>query len=144
MRARPTQDRPVAADTETMGTTGFASAEELSPYDAEAAVVRLLDRLRQRLGASRVTVWVHEATTQMVVPYRQSVSAAAVPGSGVPVLDHAVPLVRAPLMSAVVRGRRVCQKRAFSGRPDWGPSRAPVAHPASSRNPSHNQRRVTS
>ncbi|WP_072914881.1 bifunctional diguanylate cyclase/phosphodiesterase [Geodermatophilus obscurus] len=96
----------MAADTETMGTIGFASAGELSPYDAEAAVVHLLDRLRQRLGASRVTVWVHEATTQMVVPYRQSVSAAAVPGSGVPVLDHAVPLVRAPLMSAVVRGRR--------------------------------------
>jgi diguanylate cyclase (GGDEF)-like protein len=90
-----------------MSDTGPTGTDDLSPYDAESVVVRLLDRLRRRTAASRVAVWVHEDTTRMVVPYRQSVSPEAFPASGPPpVLDHAVPLDRAPLMAAVVRDRR--------------------------------------
>jgi GAF domain-containing protein len=100
-----------------MSRTGLTSSDDLSPYDAEGAVARLLDRLRRQTGASRVTVWVHEATTQMVVPYRQSVSPAAFPDAEPPpVLHHAVPLDRAPLMAAVVQGRRPV--RTEGGDPD--------------------------
>jgi hypothetical protein len=72
------------------------SASASTPYDAEAAVERLLTRLRQQVGASRVAVWVHEATTGTVVPYRQSVSAETAPGSGPLVLHQAMPVAGSP------------------------------------------------
>ena len=47
-----------------------------SPYDAEAALDGQLERLRAQSGATRVSVWVHEASTGMVVPFRQAVAPA--------------------------------------------------------------------
>src|SRR5689334_1541635 len=44
------------------------SAAPASPYDACAALEDMLGRLRAALGATRVAVWVHEATTATVVP----------------------------------------------------------------------------
>ncbi|MCU1603603.1 MAG: putative Diguanylate kinase, partial [Modestobacter sp.] len=44
-----------------------------SPYDAVAALEDQLLRLRRTTGATRVAVWVHEATTAMAVPFRQVV-----------------------------------------------------------------------
>lgn len=49
-----------------------------SPYDAQAAVDRLLGRLQSASGAIRVSVWVHEASSQSLVPFAVSVSGAPV------------------------------------------------------------------
>ncbi|WP_164704348.1 EAL domain-containing protein [Blastococcus litoris] len=76
-----------------------------SPYDAQAAVESLLARLRASAGATRVSVWVHEASTEMVVPFRQAVAdpadatAAATPRT-------AVTLSSSPFMAAIVRSRK--------------------------------------
>ena len=44
-----------------------------SPYDAVADLEDQLLRLRRTTGATRVAVWVHEATTAMAVPFDQVV-----------------------------------------------------------------------
>ena len=75
-----------------------------SPYDAVAALERMLGRLRASSGATRVSVFVYEATTEIVVPFRQSVAATA-EGAAVPELRTAVTLARSPFLAAVVRGR---------------------------------------
>jgi diguanylate cyclase (GGDEF)-like protein len=76
-----------------------------SPYDAQSAVETQLARLRASSGATRVSVWVYEASTDVAVPYRQSVA-----GSGdtaaAPRLRTAITLSRSPFLSAVIRGRR--------------------------------------
>jgi diguanylate cyclase (GGDEF)-like protein len=92
------------------------TASASTPYDAETAVERLLTRVRQQVGASRVVVWVYEATTETVVAYRQSVSAQTTPGSGPLVLHHAMPVAGSPLMSAVVHDRRPVREE--DGNPD--------------------------
>jgi diguanylate cyclase (GGDEF)-like protein len=90
-------------------------------YDAQAALDHQLDRLRSTLGASRVSVWVHEATTGTVAPYRQSLC----PGADVaamPALTTPVTVSRSPFLSAVLErcqpvavradGRRAADKEA--------------------------------
>ncbi|MCW2532365.1 MAG: putative Diguanylate kinase [Blastococcus sp.] len=81
-----------------------------SPFDAEAAVESQLARLRSQSGATRVSVWVHEASTAMVVPFRQAVAET---GAGTAPRQHtAVTLSSSPFMSAVVRSRTSLVARA--------------------------------
>src|SRR3954469_8696519 len=55
-----------------------------SPFDAQTALETLLERLRASSGATRVGLWVHEATTDSVVPFRSAVAT-----TGEPPVDHA-------------------------------------------------------
>ena len=82
-----------------------------SPYDATAALERMLNRLRAEAGATRVAVFVHEATTEMAVPFRQAVADTA-EGRAVPDLRTPVPLCGSAFLAAVVRDRRPVQGRA--------------------------------
>ncbi|MGY1984702.1 EAL domain-containing protein [Blastococcus sp. SYSU DS0669] len=77
-----------------------------SPFDAHAALVHLLSRLRASSGATRVSVWVHEATTELVVPFRQSTSATRGQLPLHPALRTPANLCDSPFLSAVVTGRR--------------------------------------
>ncbi|WP_158545899.1 EAL domain-containing protein [Blastococcus sp. TF02A-30] len=83
-----------------------------SPYDAQAAVAHLLARLRAAAGATRVSVWVHEATTETLVPFTQSVR-----DSGEPVFEHPqlrtpIAVRRSPFLSAAVESRQAVTARA--------------------------------
>jgi transcriptional regulator with GAF, ATPase, and Fis domain len=82
-----------------------------SPYDATAALERMLRRLRAETGATRISVVVHEATTEIVVPFRQAL-ADSLEARALPELRTAVTLARSAFMSAVVRDRRPVQARA--------------------------------
>ena len=86
-------------------------ADVPSPYDATAALERMLRRLRADAGATRVAVFVHEATTETAVPFRQAVADTA-EGRAVPDLRTPVPLCGSPFLAAVVRDRRPVQGRA--------------------------------
>ncbi|MGY1845752.1 bifunctional diguanylate cyclase/phosphodiesterase [Blastococcus sp. SYSU DS1021] len=77
-----------------------------SPFDAHAALVHLLSRLRASSGATRVSVWVHEASTGLVVPYRQSGCATRDALPLHPALRTPAVLADSPFLSAVVTGRR--------------------------------------
>jgi diguanylate cyclase (GGDEF)-like protein len=82
-----------------------------SPYDALAALEGQLARLRASSGATRVSVWVHEASTAMVVPFRQSVAESSGPDpDSTP--RTAITLSSAPFLSAVIRSRRSLVARA--------------------------------
>ncbi|WP_346621975.1 EAL domain-containing protein [Blastococcus montanus] len=83
-----------------------------SPYDAQAALVHLLDRLRASSGATRVAVWVHEATTELVVPFRQASCATGEPLPRHPALRTPALLADSPFLSAVVTGRTPVVARA--------------------------------
>ena len=86
------------------GLPGRRTSGPASPYDAQAALDHLLTRLRVALGASRVSVWVHEETTGTAAPYRES----ACPGTDVadnPLLTSPITVSRSPFVSAVI-GRR--------------------------------------
>ncbi|MCZ2857938.1 EAL domain-containing protein [Blastococcus sp. VKM Ac-2987] len=77
-----------------------------SPFDAQAALVQLLSRLRSSSGATRVSVWVHEATTGLAVPFRQAVCASGEPPPQHPALRTPVSVSDAPFLSAVITSRR--------------------------------------
>jgi transcriptional regulator with GAF, ATPase, and Fis domain len=81
-----------------------------SPYDAEAAVESLLTRLRAQAGATRVSIWVHEASTGVVVPFRSAVADTS--QSTGPRHGTAVVLSSSPFMSAVIRSRQSVVARA--------------------------------
>jgi diguanylate cyclase (GGDEF)-like protein len=74
-------------------------------------VDHLLQRLRAQAGATRVTVWVHEASTETVVPFRHAV---ATPEAAE--LEHrlrtAVTLSRSPFMAAAIGNKRPVVARA--------------------------------
>jgi diguanylate cyclase (GGDEF)-like protein len=82
-----------------------------SPYDPTAALERMLRRLRTDAGASRVGVSVHEGSTGVVVPFRQSV-ADTPEARALPDLSSAVTLSRSPFLSGVVGDRRPVVARA--------------------------------
>jgi len=86
-----------------------------SPFDAQAAVEHLLGRLRASAGATRVSVWVHEATTATVVPFRQAVAESAVPLVEHPRLRGPVALRETPFFSRVI-GSRASTVAHASGR----------------------------
>ena len=68
----------MSQDGRTPGSVAPAVADAdpaSSPYDAAGgARAACCARLRASAGATRVSVWVHEATTEMVVPFRQAVA----------------------------------------------------------------------
>ncbi|WP_167762117.1 GAF domain-containing protein [Blastococcus sp. CT_GayMR20] len=76
-----------------------------SPFDARAAVEHLLARLRASAGATRVSVWVHEATTGTVVPFRQAVAESAVPLVEDSRLHRPLALQETPFFSRVIGSR---------------------------------------
>src|SRR3954470_23079903 len=71
-----------------------------------------LERLRASAGATRVSIWVHEATTEVAVPFRQSVAPAGEPASAAARLRTPVSLSHSPFLSAVIRGRQPVVARA--------------------------------
>jgi hypothetical protein len=75
----------------------------------------LLARLRASAGATRVSVWVHEATAATVVPFRQAVAESAVPLVEHPRLRGAVALRETPFFSRVI-GSRASTVAHASGR----------------------------
>ncbi|MCU1671580.1 MAG: putative Diguanylate kinase [Blastococcus sp.] len=83
-----------------------------SPYDAEASVEHLLARLRAAAGATRVSVWVYEATTDMVVPYRQSVRDSGTADDEPPRVRTALARSGSPFLSTVIGTRRPVIARA--------------------------------
>jgi len=80
-----------------------------SPYDAQAATELALARLRAAAGATRVSLWVYEATTEMVVPFRAAVAAAGKPVPEHPRLLAPVSLNRSPFLERVIRDRQPVQ-----------------------------------
>ncbi|TKJ19021.1 hypothetical protein A6V29_10670 [Blastococcus sp. CCUG 61487] len=85
-----------------------------SPYDAQAAVDRLLDRLQEASGASRVSVWVHETSTHALVPFAVSVP----PGTPVvhPPAGRAAFAVAPSFLAAVISERRPAVVHGDGGR----------------------------
>ncbi|TFV68268.1 UNVERIFIED_ORG: EAL domain-containing protein [Bacillus sp. AZ43] len=81
------------------------ASPSVSPYDAQSALESQLARLRASAGATRVSVWVHEASTEMIVPFRQSVADPAETDVG-STHKTAVTLSRSPFMSAIIRSRQ--------------------------------------
>ncbi len=75
-------------------------------YDPTAALERMLRRLRADAGASRVGVFVLEASTGVVVPFRHAVADTA-EARALPELRAAVTLSRSPFLSAAAAGRPV-------------------------------------
>src|SRR3954469_12316189 len=109
-------DRVSAGRTQP-GTTPrpvTSAGPEVSPYDAQAAVQDLLGRLRASAGATRVSVWVHEASTEMVVPFRSAVA------MGTPELPDRtrtpVALSHSPFLARVIRDRQPVQAHATGRR----------------------------
>ncbi|MGY1830068.1 EAL domain-containing protein [Geodermatophilus sp. SYSU D01180] len=84
---------------------GPVAARDASPYDAEAALEHRLGSVRLALGADRVSVWAHEAATDMGVPFVQSVDESA---GGPRNATVRVPLAvsRSPFLTTLVRDRR--------------------------------------
>ncbi|UOY03822.1 GAF domain-containing protein [Blastococcus sp. PRF04-17] len=80
-------------------------ATSASPFDAQAAMEGLLQRLRASSGATRLSVWVLEATTQTMVPFRQAVATSGRPPVEHPRLRTPVALSRSPFFARVVRDR---------------------------------------
>jgi GAF domain-containing protein len=72
----------------------------------------LLARLRAATGATRVAVWVHEASTEMVVPFHRVVSPSGEPPPEHPRLSAPVTLSQSHLLSAVIRDRQPVVARA--------------------------------
>jgi diguanylate cyclase (GGDEF)-like protein len=83
-----------------------------SPYDAQAALEHLLARLRASTGATRVSVWVYEATTELVVPFRQVAVESAEPADDDPRLRLPITLSQSPFLAAVVRNQHPVVARA--------------------------------
>jgi diguanylate cyclase (GGDEF)-like protein len=80
-----------------------------SPYDAQAATELMLARLRASAGATRVSIWVYEETTEMVVPFRSAVSTTGKPVAEPPQLRAPVSLSRSPFLARVIRDRQPVQ-----------------------------------
>jgi diguanylate cyclase (GGDEF)-like protein len=75
-------------------------------------VEHLLARLRASAGATRVSVWVHEATTETVVPFRSAVSGSCDESLASPRQHTPVALSHSPFLSKVVRSRAAVVGRA--------------------------------
>jgi diguanylate cyclase (GGDEF)-like protein len=79
--------------------------------------VHLLDRLRASSGATRVSVWVHETTTELVVPFRQASSASGEPLPMHPALRTPAFVSDSPFLSSVITSRQAVVARADGQRP---------------------------
>jgi diguanylate cyclase (GGDEF)-like protein len=72
----------------------------------------ILARLRASAGATRVSVWVYEPTTEMVVPFRQVAAESAGSTDDDPRLRVPVTLSQSPFLAAVVRKQQPVVARA--------------------------------
>ncbi|TFV78434.1 EAL domain-containing protein [Blastococcus sp. CT_GayMR19] len=72
----------------------------------------LLTRLRASTGATRISVWVHEASTEMVVPFHRVVCASGEPPPVHSRLTMPITLDQSFLLSTVIRDRRPVIARA--------------------------------
>ena len=72
----------------------------------------ILARLRASAGATRVSVWVYEATTEMVVPFRSVASDSADSADDDPRLRIPVTLNQSPFLSGIVRKQQPVVARA--------------------------------
>ncbi|WP_051515560.1 EAL domain-containing protein [Candidatus Blastococcus massiliensis] len=63
--------------SELTAEDGAAPRPSASPYDAQAAADHLLARLQSAAAAIRVSVWVHETSTQSLVPFAAAVPAGS-------------------------------------------------------------------
>ncbi|MGY1653816.1 bifunctional diguanylate cyclase/phosphodiesterase [Geodermatophilus sp. SYSU D01119] len=86
------------------GAPAWPASSSDSPFDAEAALEHRLTSLRLALGAARVSVWIHEADTDLGVPFAQSVDEHAGPGNATVRVPLAVS--RSPFLTTLVRDRR--------------------------------------
>ena len=87
-----------------------------SLFDAQIALETLLGRLRTAAGATRVSVWMYEKSTEMVVPFRQSVADTA-DLAGEPEVRTPVTLSSSAFLSAVIRGQNPVEARAVGIHP---------------------------
>lgn len=69
----------------------------------------MLSRLRASSGATRVSVWVFEATTEMVVPFRSAVVSTGQPVSERTHVRAPVSLSQSPFLERVIRDRQPVQ-----------------------------------
>jgi diguanylate cyclase (GGDEF)-like protein len=69
----------------------------------------MLARLRASAGATRVSIWVYEETTEMVVPFRSAVATTEQPVVEHPQLRAPVSLSRSPFLTRVIRDRHPVQ-----------------------------------
>jgi hypothetical protein len=72
----------------------------------------ILARLRASAGATRVSVWVYEATTKMVVPFRHVAAESAEPTDDDPRLCIPITLNQSPFLSAIIRKQQPVVARA--------------------------------
>lgn len=86
----------------------------VSPFDAPAAVDRLLEHLRAAAGATRVSVWVYEPAGPTLVPYR--VAARPCDDAGAACLRPALALSESPFLATAIRSRRPVTARADGAR----------------------------
>jgi diguanylate cyclase (GGDEF)-like protein len=81
-----------------------------------ASLEAQLNRLRAALGASRIAVWVHEATTATVVPFMR-VSHQGLPPLVDPRVQAPLDLTRAPFVHSAVAGQRAVSATADEDTP---------------------------
>jgi diguanylate cyclase (GGDEF)-like protein len=72
----------------------------------------ILARMRASAGATRVSVWVYEATTEMVVPFRQAVADSGDRAVEDDRLRTPVTLSQSPFLSSVIRKQQAAVARA--------------------------------
>ncbi|SDX79552.1 GAF domain-containing protein [Modestobacter sp. DSM 44400] len=106
-----------------MVTNDAVVVRSTSPYDAEVALAAQLDALRAAADATRVSVWVHEATTEMAVPFRRAVTVSAPSAVREQRFKTPVALARSPFLATVIRKRR--PMAVYTG--DSGPAATELA-----------------
>ena len=74
-----------------------------SPFDAQAALEHLLARLRAAAGATRVSVWVYEASTDTAVPFRSIVAESSSHSEHTLRLRTPLALHASPFLATVIR-----------------------------------------
>ena len=71
------------------------------PFDARAALEHLLARLRVSAGATRVSVWVHEASTDSALPFRAVIAESSRHSEHSLALRSPLPLSESPFLASV-------------------------------------------
>ena len=83
-----------------------------SLFDAQAALEHLLSRLRASAGATRVSVWVHEPSTDTAVPFRSVIVESSRHSEHSLQLRTPLPLSDSPFLATVVRKQQPLVARA--------------------------------
>ena len=83
-----------------------------SPFDAQAALDHLIARVRATSGATRVSVWVHEPSTDTAVPFRHVVAESSRHSEHSLQLRTPLRLCDSPFLAAIIRKQRPLAARA--------------------------------